>query len=184
MRLTARALRRGLNITEDDFPQQVAELLAYLAPAKPGQRLQAVPGAGTNVPVWLLGSSTYSAQLAAMLGLPFAFASHFAPGLLFHAIETYRATFQPSAFLDKPYIIAGLPVVAAGSDSEAQRLSTSPLQRFLKLIRNEPIFTPPPVASMDGLWNAAEKQLVESKFAVAIVGGPETVRKETGRVSH
>ena len=113
-----------------------------------------------------------------MLGLPFAFASQFAPGLLFQAIETYRARFEASAYLERPYVIAGVPIVAAETDAEAMCLSTSPLQRFLKLIRNEPIFTPPPVASMDGLWNAAEQHVVESKFAIAIVGGPETVRRK------
>jgi luciferase family oxidoreductase group 1 len=176
--LTARALRRGLNSTEDDFPRQVAELLAYLAPAQPGQKLQAIPGAGTNVPVWLLGSSTYSAQLAAMLGLPFAFASHFAPELLLEAIQIYRAQFEPSQFSEKPYVMAGVPVIAAETDAEANHLATSPAQRFLKLIRGQPIFTPKPVATMDGLWSEMEKQIVESKLNVAVVGGPETIRRK------
>ena len=174
--LTARAMRRGLN--EDDFPQQLGELLAYLAPAQPGQRLQAVPGAGTNVPVWLLGSSTFSAQLAAALGLPFAFASHFAPELLLPALRIYRAGFRPSRFLDRSYAMAGVPLVAAPTDAEANRRSTSPLLRHLRLIRGEPIFTPPPVAGMDGLWNEAEKEMVESRLGVAIIGGPETVRRK------
>jgi luciferase family oxidoreductase group 1 len=176
--LTARALRRGLNSAEDDFPQQVAELLALLAPAKPGQRLQAFPGAGTNVPVWLLGSSTYSAQLAAAMGLPFAFASHFAPGLLLEAIHIYRAEFRSSFYLDKPYVMAGIPVVAADTDAEANRLATSPAQRHLRLIRGEPIFVPPPVDCMDGLWSEAERQAVESRLSVAAIGGPETVRRK------
>ena len=174
--LTARALRRGLNSTEEDFPRQVAELLAYLGPAAPGERLQAFPGAGTNVPVWLLGSSTYSAQLAAAMGLPFAFASHFAPALLLDAIQTYREEFRPSSYLQRPYVMAGLPVIGAETDAEAQRLATSALQRHLKLIRGEPIFVPPPVASMDGLWNEAERHMVQSRMSIAIVGGPETVR--------
>ena len=173
--LTARALRRGLNADEHDFPQQVAELLAYLAPARPGQSLKAVPGEGTNVPVWLLGSSTYSAQLAAMLGLPFAFASHFAPEMLLPAIRMYRDAFQGSVYLDKPYVMAGVPIVAAATDAEAERLATTPKLRFLSLIRGEPIFMRPPVKSMEGLWSDAEKAMVQSKLRVAIVGGPETV---------
>lgn len=176
--LTARALRRGSNGTEEDFPKQVAELLAYLAPVDPGQKLQAVPGAGTNVPIWLLGSSTYSAQLAAMLGLPFGFASHFAPELLLQAIEIYRAHFKPSRFSGKPYVMAGVPIVAAETDAEANHLATSPALRFLKLVRGEPIFTSPPVVTMNGLWSDAEKQIVESKLKAAIVGGPETIQRK------
>lgn len=173
--LTARALTRGLIQTEEDFPRQVSELLAYLAPSAPGQRLAAVPGAGTNVPVWLLGSSTYSARLAAIMGLPFAFASHFAPELLFEAIRIYRESFKPSRYLEKSYVIAGVPLVAADSDEEATRLATSPALRFLKLLRGQPIYVPAPVQSMDGLWNAAEEAIVRSKLAVAVVGGPETI---------
>ncbi|MBV8830888.1 MAG: LLM class flavin-dependent oxidoreductase [Acidobacteriaceae bacterium] len=178
--LTARALRRGLHETEDEFPRQVAELLAYLAPAQPGQKLRAVPGAGTNVPVWLLGSSTFSAQLAAMIGLPFAFASHFAPDLLFQAIQLYRSQFRASPYLEKPYVMVGLPLIAAETDAEARRLATSPAQRFLKLIRSEPIFTPPPVDTMEGLWSDAERAIVQSKLKLAVVGGPETVRRKLG----
>ncbi len=178
--LTARALRRGLS-AEDDFPRQVAELLAYLAPAQPGQKLQAFPGAGTKIPVWLLGSSTYSAQLAALMGLPFAFASHFAPELLFQAIALYRSQFTPSEFLREPYIMAGVPVIAAETDEEAIFLATSPALRFLNLIRGEPIFTPPPVASLAGLWSEAERHLVQSKLKIAVVGGPETVERKLSK---
>jgi luciferase family oxidoreductase group 1 len=173
--IAARALR--YNTVEADFPKSVAELIAYLAPAGAGQRLVAYPGAGTNVPVWLLGSTTYSAQLAAALGLPFAFASHFAPALLLEAIEVYRATFTPSKFLDRPYVMAGVPLVAAETDAEARRLATSALQRHLKLIRGEPIFVPPPVASMDGLWSEPERFAVESRLGAAAIGGPEMVRQ-------
>jgi luciferase family oxidoreductase group 1 len=173
--LTARALRRTLRQTGDDLPELLDELLKYLAPATPGQHVTAVPGAGTNVPVWLLGSSTFSAQLAAMQGLPFAFASHFAPELLHQAIHLYRQQFQPSKHLEKPYVMAGVPMIAAATDQEAIRLATSPKQRFLKLIRGEPIFTVPPVETMDGLWNEAEKEIVEGKLAAAIVGGPSTI---------
>jgi len=176
--LTARALRRTLRQTGDDLPELLDELLAFLGPPRPGQHVTAVPGAGTNVPVWLLGSSTFSAQLAAKLGLPFAFASHFAPELLHQAIHLYRQQFQPSNFLDKPYSMAGIPMIAAPTDEEAERLATSPKLRFLKLIRGEPIFSVPPVDSMDGRWTEAERQAVESKFAAAIVGGPKTIREK------
>jgi len=178
--IAARALR--YKTTEEDFPRQVAELLAYLAPARPGQRLVAFPGAGTEVPVWLLGSSTYSAQLAAAMGLPFAFASHFAPALLMEAIEQYRHGFKPSRYLERPYVAAGVPIVAAETDAEAELLATSALQRHLKLIRREPIFVPPPLESMQGLWTEAEKLLVESRLCIAIVGGPETVQRKLGTI--
>ncbi len=174
----ARALGRGVNAAEEDFPRQVQELLAYLGPARPGQALQAVPGTETNVPVWLLGSSTYSAQLAAELGLPFAFASHFAPELLLQAVEIYRSRFRPSSYASRPYLMAGVPLIAAETDDEAEYLATSPMLRFLSLIRREPIFTPPPVATMNGRWSDAERHLVLSKLGVAVVGGPETVSQK------
>src|SRR5689334_19195513 len=169
------------NTAEEDFPRQVVELLAYLGPAGPGQRLVAYPGAGTNVPVWLLGSTTYSAQLAAALGLPFAFASHFAPALLMQAIEAYREGFRPSKHLDKPYVMAGVPLVAAETDREAERLATSAKQRHLQLIRGQPIFVPPPVESMDGLWSESEQFLVESRLDAAAIGGPETILHKLNR---
>jgi luciferase family oxidoreductase group 1 len=178
--VASRALR--YNTAEEDFPRAVGELLAYLAPERPGQKLVAYPGAGTNVPVWLLGSSTYSAQLAAALGLPFAFASQFAPALLMEAIRAYRGGFKPSQYLDEPYVMAGVPLVAAETDADAQRLATSALQRHLKLIRGEPIFVPPPVPSMDGLWTEAEKFLVESRLGAAVIGGPATVRQQLGQL--
>ncbi|MBL8236544.1 MAG: LLM class flavin-dependent oxidoreductase [Bryobacterales bacterium] len=177
----ARALRRTLRQTGDDLPDLLEELLAYMAPPVAGQHVTAVPGAGLNVPVWLLGSSTFSAQLAAKKGLPFGFASHFAPEMLFEAIRLYREQFQPSASLARPYVLAGVPMIAANTDAEAERLSTSPKQRFLRLIRGEPIYTVPPVDSMDGLWNAAERDVVEGKLAVAIVGGPATVEAKVRR---
>ena len=128
--------------------------------------------------MWLLGSTTYSAELAATLGLPFAFASHFAPALLMEAIETYRGKFQPSPYLERPYVMVGVPLVAAASDAEAARLATSPLRRHLQLIRRQPVFVPPPVDSMDGIWSEAEKFVVESRLRVAVVGGPDTVRSK------
>ena len=180
--LTARAL--GYKTNEEDFPRQLDDLLAYLGPAPVRtavrQRPIAYPGVGTNVPVWLLGSSTYSAQLAGHLGLPFAFASQFAPALLFEALGVYRAAFRPSQYLASPYTIAGVPLVAAESDTEARRLATSALQRHLRLIRGEPMFVPPPVESMDGLWSPAEQFAVESRLGVAAIGGPETVRARLG----
>ena len=172
----SRALR--YDTAEENFPRQVGELLEYLAPVRPGQRVVAFPGAGTEVPVWLLGSTTFSAQLAAGLGLPFAFASHFAPALLMHAIAAYRAEFQPSRYLERPYVMAGVPLVAAETDAEAARLATSPMQRHLRLIRRQPIFVPPPVDSMDGIWSDGERHLVESRLRVAVIGGPETVRRK------
>ena len=179
--LASRALR--YETAEENFPRQVAELLAYLAPAGPGQRLIAFPGAGTNVPIWLLGSSTYSAQLAAQMGLPFAFASHFAPALLMEAIDAYRTGFTPSQYLDRPYLTVGVPLVAAETDAEAGRLATSSLQRQVKLIRRQPIFIPPPVDSMEGIWSEAEKFLVDSRMAIAVVGGPDTVRQKLAQIS-
>jgi luciferase family oxidoreductase group 1 len=174
--IAARAL--GYNTKEEDFPLQIRELLAYFAPPSPGQKLTAFPGVNTKVPVWLLGSSTYSAELAAELGLPFAFASHFAPALLLQAIETYRANFQASEYLDKPYAAAGVPLVAAASDAEAAFLATSAYQRHLNLIRHQPIFVPPPVDTMDGRWNDPERFLVESRMEEAVIGGPETVQRQ------
>ncbi len=177
--VAAHAMR--YNTAEEDFPKQVGQILALLEPAGPGQRLVAFPGEGTRVPVWLLGSSTYSAQLAAELGLPFAFASHFAPALLHEAIEAYRSLFKPSRYLDAPYVMAGVPVVAADTDSAAQRLATSALKRHLNLIRRQPIFVPPP---SDGPldWSAGERHLVETRLEVAAVGGHETVRRRIGEL--
>lgn len=169
--VAARAL--GYKAVEDEFPRQVADLLAYLGP-EPTRPL-AFPGIGTNVPVWLLGSSTYSAKLAAQMGLPFAFASHFAPLLLHEALDMYRSEFRPSQYLAAPYTIAGVPLVAAETDTEAQRLATSALQRHLRLIRGQAVFVPPPVESMTGRWTPAEQFAVESRLSAAAIGGPRTV---------
>lgn len=174
---TVRALRRDPN-SAADFPEQVHELLAYLGPVSPGQIVQAVPGAGTNVPVWLLGSSTFSAQLAAALGLPFAFAGHFAPQDMQEALFLYRRRFQPSPRLDKPYAMVGIPVIAAETDQQAQRFATTPALKFLQLIRGEPFLLAPPVDSMDSIWSPRERALVRMKLAAQIVGGPETIRKK------
>jgi luciferase family oxidoreductase group 1 len=174
---TARALGRD-SAAGDHFPQLLHELRHYLSPVAPGQRVQAVPGGGTNVPVWLLGSSTFSAQLAASLGLPFAFAGQFAPQMMLEAIGLYREYFRPSAALSEPYVMVGLPVLAADTDAQAEHLATSARQRILRLLRGQPIFTPPPVASMEGRWNAGEKQAVEAHLGAAVIGGPATVERK------
>jgi len=174
--VAAQAMR--YNTAEEDFPKQVGQLMALLGPAGPGQRLVAFPGEGTRVPVWLLGSSTYSAQLAASLGLPFAFASHFAPALLHEAIEAYRSLFKPSEYLDAPYVMVGVPVVAAQTDSAAEYLATSALQRHLNLIRRRPIFVPPPVAADRIDWTSGERFLVETRMEVAAVGSRTTVERK------
>ena len=176
--LTVRALRRDPTATGFEFPQQVQELLGYLAPATDRQSVRAVPGAGTDVPVWLLGSSTFSAQLAAHLGLPFAFAGHFAPQEMLDALRLYRERFRPSQWRDRPHAMVGLPVIAADTDAKAQHLATTPKMKFLQLIRGEPFLMMPPVESMDGLWNPAERALVEARLGAAIVGGPETVERK------
>jgi len=175
--LTARALRRDLETGADTFPQDVVELQGYFKPVEPGQRIRAVPGAGLAVPIWLLGSSLYSAQLAAVLGLPFAFASHFAPDLLQQAVQIYRARFQPSASLDRPYVMLGLNVFAAETDAAARRLFTSVQQAFVTLRRGAPGPLPPPVDTMEGRWSPAERAMAEHALTYAMVGSPETVRR-------
>lgn len=175
--LTARALRRGRNETADTFPQDVIELQSYFRPAKFRQAVQAVPGAGLNVPIWLLGSSLFSAQLAAALGLPFAFASHFAPDLLDEALELYRAGFKPSGELARPYAMAAVGVFASATDAEAVRLFTSQQQGFLNLRRGLPGPLPPPVESMAGRWSGAEEAMISGAFREAIVGSPATVER-------
>jgi luciferase family oxidoreductase group 1 len=162
----------------DRFPALLEQLRYFLSPVAPHQRVQAVPGGGTNVPIWLLGSSTFSAQLAASLGLPFAFAGQFAPQMLLDAIGIYREYFKPSTTLKQPYVMIGLPVLAADSDEQAAQLATSAQQRILRLVRGQPIFTPPPVASMDGRWNPVEKRAVADHLGAAVIGGPATVERK------
>lgn len=174
--VTMRALRRGHQETEDQFPRDVVEILQYFKAPQPGQRIIATPGQNTHVPVWLLGSSLFSAQLAAKLGLPYSFASHFAPRMLGQAIELYRENFEPSEYLDKPYVSMGVPVVVANTDEEAQFLATSAYQRVLGLIRGESLKLKPPVTSMQGLWNTAEQLSVENFYTMAQIGSAETVR--------
>jgi luciferase family oxidoreductase group 1 len=175
--LTARALRRGHGDSSDTFPQDVMELQAYFRPPMAGQAVRAVPGAGLSVPIWLLGSSLFSAQLAAALGLPFAFASHFAPDHLAAALEVYRSDFRPSPALAKSYAMAAVAVYGAETDSEAARLFTSLQQSFVNLRRGTPGPLPPPVDSMDGRWSEMEEAGVRHAFREAIVGSPETVKR-------
>jgi luciferase family oxidoreductase group 1 len=174
---TMRALRRDLAQTGDDFPDLLEELRIYLGPERPGQVVKAIPGQGSNVPITLLGSSGFSAQLAAMLGLPFAFAAHFAPEHLHAAARLYRENFRPSATLREPYLMVGVAVIAAATDAAAQRLFTTAQQRFLRLIRNQPVELLPPVDSMDGLWHPGERAAVEQRLHAAIVGSNATVQK-------
>ncbi|KAA8735319.1 LLM class flavin-dependent oxidoreductase [Acinetobacter qingfengensis] len=174
--LTMRALRRGRQETEDQFPQDVKEILTYLGDARPQQQILATPGQGTHVPVYLLGSSLFSAQLAAQLGLPYAFASHFAPRMMMQAIQLYRENFQPSAYLEQPYVILGVPVVVADHDDEARYLATSNEQRVVALLRGQPTTLKPPVETMQGLWTEAEKIAVHNFLGVAKIGSPSTVK--------
>lgn len=179
---TMRALRRDLQQNGDDFPQLLEELQTYLGPEKPGQVVKAIPGQGSCVPITLLGSSDFSARLAATLGLPFAFAAHFAPDLLEEAAHLYRTHFRPSEVLDRPWLMVGVQVIAAESDSAAHRLFTTPQQRFLRLIRNQPVELLPPVDSMDGLWTEWERAAVESKLREAIVGSESTIKAHLERL--
>jgi luciferase family oxidoreductase group 1 len=173
---TMRALRRDLRQGGEDFPALLEELRAYLGPDRPGQVVKAIPGQGSNVPITLLGSSGFSAQLAGTLGLPFAFAAHFAPDYLYAAAELYREQFRPSDVLRKPYFMVAVQVIAAETDAAARRLFTTPQQRFLRLIRNQPVELLPPVDSMEPLWRDYERAAVESKLRTAIVGSDATVK--------
>ena len=175
--IAARAIRRSLAADVDDFPRDVMELISYFHPAEPGQALQAVPGAGLEVPIWILGSSTYGAQLAAALGLPYAFASHFAPSQMRDAMTLYREQFQPSAQLDAPYVMLGVNVFAADTDAEARRLFSSLQQAFLNLRSGRPGKLPPPVDGLDAQLDWRARAMLDSALACSIVGAPETVRR-------
>ncbi|MNM16959.1 Limonene 1,2-monooxygenase [compost metagenome] len=174
--MTARALRRERSGSADDFPEDVAELVRYLGPRTPDQRVIAMPGTGTNVPIWLLGSSLFSAQLAGERGLPYAFASHFAPRFMHEAIRVYRNHFKPSAVLDKPYVMLGVPLVAADTDEQADYLATSVFQRILALMRGQSLVQRPPVQTMDGLWLPHEKAAVQDFLGLAMIGSPQKIR--------
>jgi luciferase family oxidoreductase group 1 len=174
---TARALRRNLESDPDQFPQDVIELMRYLAPAEPGQRVLAIPGAGSKVPVWILGSSTFGAQVAAALGLPFAFASHFAPAMMMQAIELYRSLFRPSAQLDRPYLMLGFNIFAADSDAEAKLLATSMQQAFVNLRSGHPTQLPPPLEGYESQLPPAAKAMLADVLASSAIGSPDTVRR-------
>ncbi len=174
--ITARAMRRNLNSSGDEFPQDVVELMAYFQPVQENQAVQAVPGAGLNIPVWILGSSTYGAQLAAILGLPYAFASHFAPGMMMEAIATYRQHFRPSAQLTKPNVMLGLNVVAADTDEEARYLFSSQQQSFLNIRRGRPARLPPPIPDLESRIDHYGRAMLADSLSAAVVGSMETVR--------
>src|SRR6201996_6148930 len=173
--LTLRALRRTPEAA-DNFPQDVLEVQAFLAPAGPGQRIQAVPAAGTNVPLWILGSSHFGAMVAAELGLPYAFASHFAPEQLIPALQIYRERFKPSEQLDKPYAMIGVNIIAAGSDEEARRLATTQQMSFTNVLRGARGLSQPPIDDIETYWSPMEKQQAMRMLARSIVGSPDTVR--------
>jgi len=174
--ITTRALRRDPFAGAEQFPDDVQELLGYFAPTSAGQRVRAVPGAGLEVPVWLLGSSMYSAELAARMGLPFAFASHFAPDYLLAALDAYRRYFQPSARLEQPHAMAAINVVAAPTDEEARRLFSSVQSQFINLRRGVPGRLQDPAEIDTSLWTAEDHQAVAHVLHYAVVGGPEAVR--------
>jgi len=175
--LTAHALRRDLAAASENFPRDVQELQFYFEPAQPWQRIRAVPGEGLRVPIWLLGSSTFSAQLAAMLGLPFSFASHFAPDDLIRALQLYRSGFVPSQQLSRPYVMPAVSVIAADTEAEANRLFTSQQQAFVNLRRGTPGRVPPPIDDIDAYWTPAEKAMVDHALVHAIVGSRDTVKR-------
>jgi luciferase family oxidoreductase group 1 len=176
--LTARALRRNLAGDIDAFPQDVLEVMSYFEPAQPGQRVQAVPGAGLDVPIWILGSSLYGAQLAAALGLPYAFASHFAPAQMMAAIELYRERFRPSKQLDRPYVMLGFNLFAADTDEVAHLLSTSLMQAFINLRRGAPTRLKPPAPGFEAHMTPAERATLDPILACSAIGSSATVRRE------
>ena len=178
--LTMQALRRNLAASVEDFPRDVVELQQYLKPTQPGQRVNATPGAGTEVPIWILGSSLFGAQLAATLGMPFAFASHFAPTYLGAAIETYRAQFIPSATLKEPYVMLGFNLCAAETDAHAHFLRSSSLQSFVNLRRGAPGPLPEPIEGFEASLSPTERQVVEAIGQCSAVGNLETVQAQIG----
>src|ERR1700719_3107018 len=173
---TARALRRNLATDPDQFPQDVIELLQYFAPAAPGQRVIAVPGAGLQVPLWILGSSLFGAQVAATLGLPFAFASHFAPAMMMQALEIYRGRFRPSQQLAQPYVMLGFNIFAADSDAEARLLATSMQQAFVNLRSGRPGQLPPPVEGYANQLPPDAGAMLDEVLSASAIGSPQTVR--------
>jgi len=173
--LTARALRRNMEESADRFPQDVMELKRYFEPSQPGQRIRAVPGAGLKVPIWLLGSSLFSAEFAAMIGVPFAFASHFAPEMLMDALQIYRSRFEPSEVLDKPYAMVGMSLFAADTEEAGRRIFTSAQQQFVNLRRGTPGPLPPPVDNIADHASPMELANVQRALACAFVGTADTI---------
>ncbi len=174
--VAVRAMRRAADAS-DHFPQDVQELQAFLAPAQPGQRIVAVPAAGSNVPLWILGSSGFGAMLAAELGLPYAFASHFAPDMLLPALDTYRTRFKPSAQLERPYAMAGINVIAADSDVEARRLATTQQMSFADIFSGKRGLSKPPIDDIDSYWSPLEKMQANRMLARSVIGSPGAVRE-------
>lgn len=172
----ARALRRNLATNPDEFPNDVIELMHYLGASQPGQQVIAVPGMNSHVPLWILGSSLFGAQVAAALGLPFAFASHFAPAMMVEALDVYRARFRPSAQLDKAYVMLGFNVFAADTDQEAQLLATSMQQAFVNLRTGRPSQLPPPVEGYANQLPAAARAMLDEVLSCSAIGSPATVR--------
>jgi luciferase family oxidoreductase group 1 len=175
--ITSRALRRD-NLAADQFPTEVNLLQQLLAPMKPGQNLRAIPGGGTQVPIWLLGSSLFSAQLAAKRGLPYAFAGHFAPRLMREAVRIYQTHFEPSENLTAPYVMLGMPIIVAETEDEAKFLSTTSQQRILALLRGHPLWLKPPVETMNGLWSIEEEFNVKDFLGLSVVGNPQQVKNK------
>lgn len=173
--ITSQALNSDPNRAQH-FPEEVSELQKLLGPYDGKSRIRAIPGENTNIPIWLLGSSLFSAQLAAKKGLPYVFAGHFAPQFLQEAVALYRREFQPSASLDKPYFMLALPVVAAETDQQAEYLSTTSKQRVLALMRGQGLWLQPPVESMDGLWSAQEKAQVDNFLSLSVIGSANTIK--------
>lgn len=175
---TMRAIRGRNAGSETDFGDMIEELLYFFDPAEPGQKLRAIPGAGIEIPIYILGSSLYSAQLAARTGRPYAFAGHFAPGSMMQAFDVYRSMFTPSKELKEPYVMMGIPVVAADTDEKAKYLATSIQQAFLGLIRGNRKLSSPPVPDMDAIWSPTEKEGVQSMLGMLVTGSPKTVREK------
>ena len=175
--ITARAMRRNLDSDANQFPRDVVELLSYFRPALPGQPVQAVPGAGLTVPVWILGSSTFGAQLAAALGLPYAFASHFAPEQMMEAVAIYRASFQPSAQQASPHVMLGVNVFAADTDAQARRLYSSLQQAFVNLRSGHPGKLPPPVDDFEARLDPRARRMLDGALSCSIVGAPEAIQR-------
>jgi luciferase family oxidoreductase group 1 len=178
---TAQALRRYFE-NAGSFPQDLVELMSYFAPASPNQRVHAVPGEGLSIPIYLLGSSTFSASLAAQLGLPFAFASHFAPDYLHVALEIYRRDFRPSTQLQRPYVIVGAGIYAADTEQEAKRIFSSAQLQTLNLIRDRPGKLPPPIADIEKIWTPDERIAIQHRTRYAVVGSPEIVERRLGEI--